>query len=126
MPAVLSKVCCCRDTAAGSSSKGRKKSPEELSVEVLLHFVGTIRAFYSSVAKAVHAQARRRDDPTFQPNASMNAASVTLGVILKRNLLASALQVWLHLCTLMQVVFPLPLQRCNPLPIVPANTDILV
>lgn len=93
-------ICCCRDNAAGNNSKGRKKTPEELSVEVLLHFVGTIRAFYSSVAKAVHAQARRRDDPTFQPNASMNAASVTVGVILKRNLLASASQVLqtLHCC----------------------------
>lgn len=55
-------------------------------MEVLLHFAGTVRAFYASVAKAVHAQARRRDDPAFQPNASMKAASVTLGVILKRNL----------------------------------------
>ena len=58
-------------------------------MEVLLHFVGTVRAFYASVAKAVHAQARRRDDPTFQPNPSMKAASVTLGVILKRNLKAT-------------------------------------
>ena len=56
---------------------------------MLLHCVGTVRAFYASVAKAVHAQARRRDDPTFQPNASMKAASVTLGVILKRNLKAT-------------------------------------
>lgn len=78
--------CCCREAAASSASKGRKKTPEELSVEVLLHFAGTVRAFYASVAKAVHAQARRRDDPAFQPNASMKAASVTLGVILKCNL----------------------------------------
>ena len=77
---------CCREAAASSASKGRKKTPEELSVEVLLHFAGTVRAFFASVAKAVHAQARRRDDPAFQPNASMKAASVTLGVILKRNL----------------------------------------
>lgn len=56
---------------------------------MLLHCVGTVRAFYASVAKAVHAQARRRDDPAFQPNASMKAASVTLGVILKRNLKAT-------------------------------------
>ncbi len=56
---------------------------------MLLHFVGTVRAFYASVAKAVHAQARRRDDPAFQPNASMKAASVTLGVILKHNLTAT-------------------------------------
>jgi len=76
----------CREAAASSTSKGRKKTPEELSVEVLLHFAGTVRAFYASVAKAVHAQARRRDDPAFQPNPSMKAASVTLGVILKRNL----------------------------------------
>lgn len=55
-------------------------------MEVLLHFAGTVRAFFASVAKAVHAQARRRDDPAFQPNASMKAASITLGVILKRNL----------------------------------------
>ena len=76
----------CREAASGSSSKGRKKTPEELSVEVLLHFVGTVRAFYASVAKAVHAQARRRDDAAFQPNAAMKAASVTLGVIMKANL----------------------------------------
>lgn len=55
-------------------------------MEVLLHFAGTVRAFYASVAKAVHAQARRRDDPSFQPTASTKAASVTLGVILTRNL----------------------------------------
>ena len=75
-----------REAAASSSSKGRKKTPEELSVEVLLHFAGTVRAFYASVAKAVHAQARRRDDPASQPNAAMKAASVTLGVIMKTNL----------------------------------------
>ena len=86
----------CRENAAGNNGKGRKKTPEELSVEVLLHFVGTVRAFYSSVAKAVHAQARRRDDPSFQPNASMLFASVTVGIILRHNLLASA-QVMLHL-----------------------------
>ncbi|DBB00800.1 TPA: hypothetical protein ACH3X1_000730 [Trebouxia sp. C0004] len=78
-----------REAAASATSRGRKKTPEELSVEVLLHFVGTVRAFYASVAKAVHAQARRRDDPAFQPNPSMKAASVTLGVILKHNLTAT-------------------------------------
>ncbi|KAL0033594.1 hypothetical protein WJX79_006288 [Trebouxia sp. C0005] len=78
-----------REAAASPTSKGRKKTPEELSVEVLLHFVGTVRAFYASVAKAVHAQARRRDDPAFQPNASMKAASLTLGLILKDNLTAT-------------------------------------
>lgn len=84
---MLKTYCClCREAAASSANKGRKKTPEELSVEVLLHFAGTVRAFYASVAKAVHAQARRRDDPSFQPNASMKAASVTLGVILTRNL----------------------------------------
>ena len=84
---MLKTYCClCREAAASSANKGRKKTPEELSVEVLLHFAGTVRAFYASVAKAVHAQARRRDDPSFQPTASMKAASVTLGVILTRNL----------------------------------------
>ena len=78
-----------REAAASVTSKGRKKTPEELSVEVLLHFAGTVRAFYASVAKAVHAQARRRDDAAFQTNASMKAASVTLGVILKQNLIQS-------------------------------------
>lgn len=75
-----------REAAASSTGKGRKKTPQELSVEVLLHFAGTVRAFYASVAKAVHAQGRRRDDPAVQPNASMLAGSVTLGIILKRNL----------------------------------------
>lgn len=83
---VKTHCCLCREAAASSANKGRKKTPEELSVEVLLHFAGTVRAFYASVAKAVHAQARRRDDPSFQPTASMKAASVTLGVILTRNL----------------------------------------
>ena len=76
----------CREAALISSSKGRKKTAEELSVEVLLHFAGTVRAFYASMAKAVHAQGRRRDEPAVQPNASMKAASVTLGVILMHNL----------------------------------------
>ena len=84
--AVLIRHGCYREAAASSNSKGRKKTPEELSVEVLLHFAGTVRAFYASVAKAVHAQGRRRDDPAVQPNASMLAGSVTLGIILKRNL----------------------------------------
>lgn len=42
---------------SGSGSGSKRKSPAELCYEILLHFAATARAFYQSVAKAIHVPA---------------------------------------------------------------------
>ncbi|KAK9830284.1 hypothetical protein WJX72_010812 [[Myrmecia] bisecta] len=73
-------------TALGTKTK--KKSPEELAYDVLLHFTtSTVRGFYTAVAKAIHTPvSRRRDELAQQPTLAMRAAAVNLGVVLRNNL----------------------------------------
>ena len=64
---------CCRSAGELSGSSGggsgdaskRRKGPQELCADILLHFAATARAFYQSVAKAIHVPAgRRREELT--------------------------------------------------------------
>ena len=45
---------------------------------MLLHASLTVRVFQTAVAKAGHAQTRRRDEATEQPNLNMKCAAVVL------------------------------------------------
>jgi hypothetical protein len=83
----------CSTSDAQQHGKGRKKPDEELAYEVLNHLYQMTRTLYSSVAKAVHAQARRREDAAPQPNINMKAAAYALATLLRRNLLDDAHQV---------------------------------
>ena len=69
------------------SIRGRKKSGEELSYEVLQHFAATTKGFYQQLAKAIHVPVRRREDVVPPPpSMAMQAAAVGLSVVLRDNL----------------------------------------
>ena len=64
-----------------------KKSPEEMSYDVMIHYLHTARTFYQAIAKAVHVPSRRREENTSSvPTPSMCAASLALAIVMKRNL----------------------------------------
>ncbi|GIL92299.1 hypothetical protein Vretimale_18444 [Volvox reticuliferus] len=74
--------------AAGVSSKSRR-SPEELSHDVLHHSLLAIRTFYVAVAKAIHTSSRRtgREDPaSVLPTLGMRSAALCLAINMKGNL----------------------------------------
>lgn len=73
-------------TAATSKSR---RTPEELSHDVLHHSLLAIRTFYVAVAKAIHTSSRRngREDPASAlPTLGMRAAALCLSVNMKGNL----------------------------------------
>lgn len=81
----------CRDAAAltagsGPLQKGKKKSLEEVSLDIMLHFCNTVKVFYVQLAKAVHTPSRRRDELAVTPSLPMQAAAVGLGVVLRDNI----------------------------------------
>ncbi len=65
----------------------RKKTPEEISHDIIHHSVSMLRGFFVAVAKSIHAPARRRDDPAVsnpaQPKLGARAAALALAVLLK-------------------------------------------
>ncbi|KAF5843493.1 hypothetical protein DUNSADRAFT_14409 [Dunaliella salina] len=66
---------------------GRKKTPEELSADIIHHTTIIIRSLYVSVAKSIHTPARRRDDTSGQaPSMGMRAAALGLATIAKGSL----------------------------------------
>jgi len=69
-----------------SSDKKKKKSPEDVSYEVLLHFVVTVRGLYSAVAKTVHTPTRRREESGVIPSPPMIGAAAALALVLKSSL----------------------------------------
>lgn len=82
-----------RPTTSSSArpSSGRKKTPEELSADIIHHTAIIIRSFYVAVAKSIHTPARRRDDTSSGPNLGMKAAALGLALVLKGNLEVSTL-----------------------------------
>ncbi|KAI7840919.1 hypothetical protein COHA_005351 [Chlorella ohadii] len=73
-------------SAGGNGSKEKKrKSPEELACDILVHFAHTARAFGQAVAKAIHVPVRRREEAAAAPTMAMKAAAVNLAVVLRRN-----------------------------------------
>lgn len=74
------------DSPEPATSRGKRKSGEELAYEVLLHFTATVHGFYVAIAKAIHTPVRRRDDTVPQPTFAMRAAALNLAVVLRANL----------------------------------------
>lgn len=67
----------------------KKKTPEEISHDILHHTVSMLRGFFVAVAKSIHTPARRRDDPAHppgQPSLGTRAAALALAVLLKGSL----------------------------------------
>lgn len=64
----------------------QRKAPDDLAYEVLQHFVGTVRTVYTSIAKAIHTPARRREETSALPTLRMKAAAVGLALVLRSNL----------------------------------------
>ncbi|GAX74556.1 hypothetical protein CEUSTIGMA_g2006.t1, partial [Chlamydomonas eustigma] len=65
----------------------KKKSPEEISHDIMHHSVSMLRGFFVAVAKSIHTPARRRDDPSManpaQPGLGAKACALSLAVLLK-------------------------------------------
>lgn len=74
------------DSPEPATSRGKRKSGEELAYEVLLHFIATVHGFYVAIAKAIHTPVRRRDEAVPQPTFVMRAAALNLAVVLRSNL----------------------------------------
>ena len=70
----------------GAKYLHQKKAPDDLAYDVLQHLVTTARSLYTSIAKANHTPARRRDESFGRPSMGMKAAALGLAMVLKNNL----------------------------------------
>ncbi len=62
----------------------RKKSSEDLALEVLIHFTATVRGFYTSLTKSIHTPVRRREEALAMTPA-IRSTALHLGLVMKMN-----------------------------------------
>lgn len=70
--------------ASGGSSRMRKKSSEDLALEVLIHFTATVRGFYTSLTKSIHTPLRRREE-ALSMTPAIRSTALHLGLVMKMN-----------------------------------------
>lgn len=64
----------------------RKATAEQAAIPLLHHFLHTVRGLHVALAKAIHTPSRRREEVIASPTLPMQAAAVTLGVVLRAGL----------------------------------------
>ncbi|CAL8470976.1 g10518 [Coccomyxa elongata] len=79
--------------ASGGSSRMRKKSSEDLALEVLIHFTATVRGFYTSLTKSIHTPLRRREE-ALSMTPAIRSTALHLGLVMKMNCEGVGIKHW--------------------------------
>lgn len=82
-----------RREASGGHKNGKKKSGEDLALEVLTHFAATVRGFYSSLTKSIHTPLRRREEGLAMTPA-IRSTALHLGLVMKMNCEGVGIKHW--------------------------------
>lgn len=79
--------------ASGGHKNGKKKSGEDLALEVLTHFAATVRGFYSSLTKSIHTPLRRREEG-LPMTPAIRSTALHLGLVMKMNCEGVGIKHW--------------------------------